>query len=55
MSKSKLIIAVPLLLAAVAGGGYYWWTQVRFIETTDNAYVEADISHISVKVPATLC
>ncbi|AEG12990.1 MULTISPECIES: HlyD family secretion protein [Shewanella] len=51
MSKSKLIIAVPLLLAAVAGGGYYWWTQVRFIETTDNAYVEADISHISVKVP----
>lgn len=51
MSKSKLIIAVPLLLAAAAGGGYYWWTQVRFIETTDNAYVEADISHVSVKVP----
>lgn len=51
MSKSKLIIAAPLLLAAVAAGGYYWWTQVRFIETTDNAYVEADISNISVKVP----
>lgn len=51
MSKSKLIIAAPLLLAAIAGGGYYWWTQVRFIETTDNAYVEADISHVSVKVP----
>lgn len=51
MSKSKLIIAVPLLFAAVAGGGYYWWTLVRFIETTDNAYVEADISNISVKVP----
>lgn len=51
MSKSKLAIAVPLLLVAIAGGGYYWWTQVRFIESTDNAYVEADISHISVKVP----
>lgn len=51
MSKSKLIIAAPLLLIAVAAGGYYWWTQVRFIETTDNAYVEADISNISVKVP----
>ncbi|MCP3128595.1 HlyD family secretion protein [Shewanella sp. KJ2020] len=51
MSKSKLIIAAPLLLAAAAAGGYYWWTQVRFIETTDNAYVEADISNISVKVP----
>ncbi|MCE9687588.1 HlyD family secretion protein [Shewanella sp. AS16] len=51
MSKSKLFITAPLLLAALVGGGYYWWTQVRFIETTDNAYVEADISHVSVKVP----
>ncbi|MGL5390804.1 MAG: HlyD family secretion protein, partial [Shewanella sp.] len=51
MSKSKLFIALPCLLAATMGGGYYWWTQVRFIETTDNAYVEADISNISVKVP----
>lgn len=51
MSKSKLAIAVPLLLVAIVGGGYYWWTQVRFIESTDNAYVEADISHVSVKVP----
>ncbi|WP_394389853.1 HlyD family secretion protein [Shewanella woodyi] len=51
MSKSKLYIAVPLILALLISGGYYWWTQVRFIESTDNAYVEADISHISVKVP----
>ncbi|ACA88772.1 HlyD family secretion protein [Shewanella woodyi] len=51
MSKSKLYIVVPLILALLISGGYYWWTQVRFIESTDNAYVEADISHISVKVP----
>ncbi|RTR31329.1 HlyD family secretion protein [Shewanella atlantica] len=51
MSKSKLFIVVPLIFAAFAGGAYYWWTQVRFFESTDNAYVEADISHISVKVP----
>ncbi|MBL4816306.1 MAG: biotin/lipoyl-binding protein, partial [Shewanella sp.] len=51
MSKSKLFILAPLFIAAIAGGGYYWWTQVRFFESTDNAYVEADISNISVKVP----
>ena len=51
MSKSKFVILTPLVLAALVGLGYYWWTQVRFIESTDNAYVENDISNISVKVP----
>ena len=51
MSKSKIFIITSLLIAALLGGGYYWWTQVRFFESTDNAYVESDISHISVKVP----
>ncbi|MEZ9196885.1 HlyD family secretion protein [Shewanella sp. 10N.286.54.B9] len=51
MSKTKIFIAVPLLLLAVVAGGYYWWNNVRNFESTDNAYVEADISHVSVKVP----
>ncbi|QYJ93381.1 HlyD family secretion protein [Shewanella spartinae] len=51
MSKRRIFIVLPLLLLAVVVGGYYWWSQVRFIESTDNAYVEADISNISVKVP----
>ncbi|MCH1930864.1 HlyD family secretion protein [Shewanella sp. A25] len=51
MSKSKFAIVLPLVLVAAAAGGYYWWSQVRFIESTDNAYVEADISNVSVKVP----
>ena len=51
MSKGKFIVVAPLLLAALLGGGYYWWTQERFVESTDNAYVEADISNVSVKVP----
>ncbi|WP_076415648.1 HlyD family secretion protein [Shewanella sp. UCD-KL12] len=51
MSKSKMFIIIPLVIATFVAGGYYWWTQVRFFESTDNAYVEADISHISVKVP----
>ncbi|MBT1444037.1 HlyD family secretion protein [Shewanella sp. JM162201] len=49
MSKSKALLLLPVLLLA-AGGGYLWHS-LRFIERTDNAYVEADISQISVKVP----
>lgn len=51
MAKRGLFIGLPLTVMMVAAGGYYWWSQVRFIESTDNAYVEADISNISVKVP----
>ena len=51
MSKTKLYFGIPVVLIALVAGGYYWWSQVRNFESTDNAYVEADISHISVKVP----
>ncbi|QYJ86607.1 HlyD family secretion protein [Shewanella mesophila] len=51
MSKRRLFVVLPLAALLMAAGGYYWWSQVRFIESTDNAYVEADISNISVKVP----
>ncbi|GIU15748.1 HlyD family secretion protein [Shewanella sp. MBTL60-007] len=51
MSKTKLFFGIPVLIIALLTGGYYWWTQVRNFESTDNAYVESDISHISVKVP----
>ena len=52
MNKKRFIligIAIAAL-AALAGGGWYWWTVARFIESTDNAYVEADISVIAPKV-----
>src|SRR5688500_3134359 len=43
-----------LVAGAVALGGgtaaQYWWTVSRFIETTDNAYAQGDISIISPKV-----
>jgi membrane fusion protein, multidrug efflux system len=45
---------VPLLvLLCVAAGGYaawHWWTEARFLEATDNAYVEGEISVVSPKV-----
>jgi membrane fusion protein (multidrug efflux system) len=51
MSINKRLVLVPSIIAVLVVAGVYWWSQVRFIESTDNAYVEADISNISVKVP----
>ncbi len=38
------------LLAAAGGGAWYWFTEGRFIQSTDNAYVKADIAVISPKL-----
>jgi membrane fusion protein, multidrug efflux system len=40
-------------LAVVLGGaayGHYWWTVGRFVETTDDAYVGADVTPIAPHV-----
>jgi len=48
MVKLAIRLAVALIVAAGAvGGGAYWWKTGRFQESTDNAYVEGDISVIS--------
>ncbi|QDE29921.1 HlyD family secretion protein [Shewanella polaris] len=51
MSINKRLVLVPSIILALVVAGVYWWSQVRYIESTDNAYVETDISNISVKVP----
>ena len=43
------IAAMALLGSAWAG--WNWWTEWRFLESTDDAYVLADIASISAKVP----
>jgi len=51
-SRRKPIVAV-LLLGALAFGGYegfHWWTEGRFMVSTDDAYVQADITILSAKV-----
>src|SRR5437899_4050572 len=51
-SRKKHILGIGLL-ALIAGGAFgahWWWTTGRFLETTDNAYVEADISPISPQI-----
>src|SRR6516164_6967951 len=38
------------VLALGVSGGWYWWNVLRFLQSTDDAYVQSDISLISPKV-----
>jgi membrane fusion protein (multidrug efflux system) len=49
--RKKLVIAAVVLALAFGGyGGWYWWTALRFLESTDDAYIASDVSVISPKV-----
>src|SRR5580692_1628378 len=41
-------VVVALLSAAAFGG--YWWVKGRYIQSTDDAYLQSDISIIAPKV-----
>ena len=45
-SRKRLVLGAILLAAIIGGGyeGYGWWTTGRFIVSTDDAYVQADIT-----------
>ena len=50
--KTRLILPV-LLLAALGGGGSYgwhWWTIGRFLETTEDAYLQADKVNVAPRI-----
>ena len=49
--RTKLLMLLPVvLLAAGIYGGLQWWRVWRFQQSTDDAYVESDISLISPKI-----
>jgi len=50
MRKVWLLLALPLVLAAGLYGGWSWYRDWRFQQSTDDAYVQSDISLISPKV-----
>src|ERR1700720_2117764 len=50
MRKPVLIVLAVILLAAGAGGGWHWWKVSRFLQSTDDAYVQSDVSLISPKI-----
>jgi membrane fusion protein (multidrug efflux system) len=52
-NKRRLAILAVVLLGLLGGGGaygYHWWTEGRFLVSTDDAYVKADMSVIATKV-----
>jgi len=49
----RRLILSALVLAALGGGAWYgneWWTHGRFMVSTDDAYIEGDITNIAPKV-----
>jgi membrane fusion protein (multidrug efflux system) len=53
MPSTKRIVLSLFVIAAAAGGavgGHWYWTTGRFQESTDNAYVQGDISVISPQI-----
>ena len=46
-----MFLFLPVVaLALGASGGWYWWNVLRFLQSTDDAYVQSDVSLISPKV-----
>ncbi|MEG0860478.1 MAG: HlyD family secretion protein [Pseudomonas sp.] len=53
-ARRKKVVRLGLLAIAMLGAvgyGSHWWMATRFIEDTDDAYVGADVTVISAKVP----
>src|SRR5579863_9858497 len=50
MRNVALTVLLCVVLVLGAGTGWYWWTAWRFQESTDDAYVQSDITVISPKV-----
>ncbi|BBP77062.1 hemolysin secretion protein D [Pseudomonas sp. Ost2] len=53
-ASRKKLVRLAVLALAVAGAaayGSHWWLAGRFIEDTDDAYIGAEVTVISAKVP----
>ncbi len=50
--KRRLLIFATLVLLIAAGFFAHWWFKGRFYETTDNAYVQGEITRVSSQLGA---
>ena len=50
LKKAAVAAATLLIVAGIAWYGYDWWTVGRFLESTDDAYVGADVTAMAPKV-----
>ena len=51
-SRGRALLPIGLLVVLGAGGwyGHDWWTNGRFMVSTDDAYIHADLTSLSAKV-----
>ena len=50
MRNAAFLLVIAILAALGGAAGWYWWTEWRFVESTDDAYVQADTGIISPKI-----
>src|SRR5271156_5020461 len=50
MRKTAFLLLLVVVLVVGIGAGWHWWTTWRFVQATDDAYVQSDITVISPKV-----
>src|SRR5579859_5023507 len=50
MRKRLILLLLPLFLLAGLYGGWNWWRVWRFQQSTDDAYIQSDVSLISPKI-----
>src|SRR5215831_19262372 len=50
MRKNLVVGLVLLGLVLIGAGSWYWWNELRFLQSTDDAYVQSDVSIISPKI-----
>src|SRR5437762_4604174 len=49
--RTKIVAGLAVVVLVLAGiGGWYWWGVLRFRQSTDDAYVQSDVTLISPKI-----
>src|SRR5258708_37538907 len=54
MRKRLILLLLPLVLLAGLYGGWNWWHVWRYQQSTDDAYIQSDVSLIAPTIEGTI-
>src|SRR5258708_21901956 len=54
MRKRLILLLLPLVLLAGLYGGWNWWHVLRYQQSTDDAYIQSDVSLIPPTIEGTI-